>query len=102
MWSVEQSRMLHDWVVNQRFLNTGRPCVNKQKQSGSWTEMFECKEMIYADAHMRYRQSRSWISFSLRPEEIRSVTESASEWLGAPLEQRASGWVPPAEKLKKC
>ena len=41
--------------------------------------------IIYADDLLRF--SQSWDSLNLRPEEIRSVTESASEWLGASLGQ---------------
>ena len=41
---------------------------NKRKQLRSWTEMCECYDMIYADAHEWYGQSQSW-SLSFRPEE---------------------------------
>ena len=74
--------MLHidSWPSRQsEILCTWHTCVNKRKQSRGWTEMCGCYEMIYTDAHVRYGES------SLRPEEIRSVTESASEWLGVPL-----------------
>ena len=69
-------------------LCTGRTCENKWKQSRSLKEMWVCVcyEMIYADVHMRYMESQSWVSLSLWPEEIRSITESASEWLDTPLE----------------
>ena len=46
----------------------------------------ECCKVIYADGHMRYDQSR--VRHSWQPEEIRSVTENASERLCAPLGQR--------------
>ena len=49
--------------------------------------------MIYADALVKYDES--WVFLSLRPEEIRSVTESESEGLGAPLGQR------PTKQLRK-
>ena len=77
-----------DQAVNQRFLCTGRTCVNKQKQSCGWTEMCECYEIIYAD--VRHRQSQSCVSLSLGPKVIRSVTKSTSEWLGTPLRQRST------------
>ena len=47
--------------------------------------MCGCYEMIYADAHVRYKQVS--LESVLQQEEIRSVTESANEWLGVPLSQ---------------
>ena len=51
-----------------------------------------CK-MIYAGVHVRYGHS---VSVSLESEEIRSVMESASKWLGIPLgtvPQSGPKWV---------
>ena len=58
-----------DQAVNQGFSAQGCTCENKQKHSYGWTEMCGYYEMIYADAHMRYWQSKSWVSHCLRPEE---------------------------------
>ena len=47
-------QMLHvdPWLSRLlRDLCTGRTCVNKQKQSHGWMEMYRCCEMINADAH---------------------------------------------------
>ena len=41
--------------------------------------------------------AQSW-SLILWPEEIWSVTKSASEWMGTSLEPRAHSWTPSAEK----
>ena len=78
-------------AVNQRFLCTWRTCVNKPRQPRGLTEMCGRYKRIYSDAHVRYGQS---VSLSLRPEEIRSVSESGSEYLGAPL------GLSPTERLR--
>ena len=63
------------WPSRQsEILCTGHTSENKRKQSRDWTEMCGCYEMIYADSYARYEQSQSSVSFSLRPEEIQSVT----------------------------
>ena len=76
-----------DRAVNQRFSAQDAPVEISVSSDVGWMEMCECYEMIYAGTHVRYGQSQSWISLNLRPEEIRSVTESTSEWLGTPQRQ---------------
>ena len=53
-------KLLHiePWPSHQsEILCTGWTCENKWKQSCGWTEMYGCYEMIYTDAHVRYRQT---------------------------------------------
>ena len=59
------------WLSCQsEILCTGHTCENKWKQSQGWMEMYGCYEMIDTDAHMRYRESQSWVSLSLQSEDI--------------------------------
>ena len=53
--------------------SVGRP-KKTRKQFHGLTEMFGCYETIYADAHVRYGET--WVSLSLRPEEIRRAQTS--------------------------
>ena len=46
-------------------------------------------EIIYADAHKRYGQSKSWVNLNLRPEDTRSVRESAGRYARVAV----PGWV---------
>ena len=66
-------------------LHTDPWCTCVNKQSHGWTEMMGVVNIYRCRREIR----QSWVRLSLLLGEIWSVTESASEWLGAPLGQRS-------------
>ena len=80
MWHIDPWPSRHSEI-----LYTGRICEKKRKKSRGWMETCGCYEMIYTDAHVRYRQCKCefWVSLSFQSRE-----------LGTPLETRAHSGPP--------